>query len=249
MHKKNNANVSRSLGALFALFCLAGVCGNARAAFIVYICDDALCSGGGDVIVVDQGVGDNFPGSAIVGQINAGGLNIGGFTIATNVAQSSPLIGSSSQPQLNLSFSAVTSDNGTHTLYMYASNTGFIAGNTFLLTLGGTQPPLGTGSSVTAGAWGGNSNGNLDLSNPLASFTNFSSPFANSVGGSFSPSTNPFGLTIGVAITRHGPGTTTGELNFNVTNTVSAAPETGSSMLLLGISLLSLAGWRRARRA
>lgn len=89
---------------LSILFCLAGLGGSAHAAFIVYICDDALCSGGGDTMVVDNGPGDNFPGSATVGQINAGALNVGGFTIATNVGQSNPFIGSASQPQLDLTF-------------------------------------------------------------------------------------------------------------------------------------------------
>jgi hypothetical protein len=50
--------------------------------------------GGNDVIVTDQGPGDNFPGSGMVGQINSGAINFNGFTIATNLSQSKPLIGS-----------------------------------------------------------------------------------------------------------------------------------------------------------
>src|SRR3954469_8594393 len=88
MNTKNNSTISRFFGALIILFCFVAVSGSAHAAFIAYICDDALCTGGGDVIVTDQGVGDNFPGSAALGQINSGALNIGGFTIVTNVKAS-----------------------------------------------------------------------------------------------------------------------------------------------------------------
>lgn len=245
MNNKNNARISLFFGALLTLFCLVGNAGTANAAFIVYICDDLLCTGGGDTIVTDQGVGDNFPGSAFVGEVNAGALNVGGFTIVTNVSQSKPTIGSSSQPQLNLAFNAVTTDNGTHTVYLYASDTGFISGNTFLLTLGGQS---GAGAnSVTAGAWGGNSNTNLNLLNPLASTSSLGSPFSESVSGTFSPTANPYGLTIGIAITRSSAGTTGGGLNLSVTN-VAAAPETGPSALLMGIGLLGLFGLRRALR-
>ena len=92
------------------LLCLAGTSARADAALIAYICDDMLCTGGNDTIVTDQGPGDNFPGSAQVGQINAGALSVNGFTIVTNVTQSKPLIGSAAAPQMDLTFSAVTSD-------------------------------------------------------------------------------------------------------------------------------------------
>ena len=210
-----NIKIPRVFALLFALFCFAGVSGNANANFSIYICDDGLCTGGGDTIVTDQGVGDNFPGSALVGQVNAGAINVGGFTIVTNVAQSKPLIGSASQPQLDLTFSAVSTDSSPHTVFLYASDTGFTGGNTFSLKLGGTQPPGASGNSITGSAWGGNSNLNLDLSNLLGTTSSLTtSPFASSVGGVFSPGANPFGLTIGVQITRGSAGTTHGRPKF-----------------------------------
>ncbi len=248
MHKKKHAKISCLFAALFTLFCLAGMTGNARAAFVVYICDDALCTGGGDTIVIDGGAGDNFPGSTLPGQINAGAFNVGGFSFATNIGQSNPVIGSSSQPQLDLTFSAVTSDNGTHTIYLYASNTDFLSGNTFLLTLGGTQPPAGGNNSITGSAYGGNSNDNLNLASLLATNTTSNSPYGFSVGGTFSPGTNPFGLTIGLMVTRSGAGTTTGDLFLNVVNETSAVPETGSSALLTGLGVLGLFGLMHALR-
>src|SRR5215218_7724843 len=72
--------MTKKISGLFvATMALAGVMGTstkADAALMAYICDDALCTGGGDTIVTDQGVGDNFPGSALVGQINSGALSV-----------------------------------------------------------------------------------------------------------------------------------------------------------------------------
>jgi hypothetical protein len=231
-------------GLLVATMALAGVVGTstrADAALMAYICDDMLCTGGGDTIVTDQGVGDNFPGSALVGQINAGALNVGGFTVVTNISQSKPLIGSAAAPQLDLTFSAVTNDSATHTVYLYASDTGFTGTGAFLLTLGGTQPPPGAGNSVTAAALGGNTNTNLNFGNVLAMVSSTATPFALSAGGTISPLVNPYGLTIGIAITRNAPGTTTGDLNLQV-------PEP-ASMALFGLGLMGFAAAKRRRAA
>ncbi len=230
-----------------ALLCLAGTSARADAALIAYICDDMLCTGGNDTIVTDQGPGDNFPGSVQVGQINAGAINFAGFTIMTNVAQSKPLIGSAAAPQMDLTFSVVSSDNLSHTIFLYASDTGFTGTGALALSLDGTQPPFGAGNTVRGRAWGGTSNTELDISGAnlrADTGTTGATPFDVTLNGFLPAGVNPYSLTIGVTITRTAPGTSTGDLNVSVT----PVPEPASMLLLwTGLFGAGVRRWRQKR--
>lgn len=191
-----------------ALLLVAMGSGNpARAAFVAAICNDAACTGGGDTFVTDGSGSDLSP---IPGLILAAGV-IPGFTAIVNLAQSKPAIGSATSPHLDLNF---TVTGGVGTVWLYASDTNFTAPPTgFNLSIGGTT----SAGSVSAGAWGGNSNTALDLSYSLGSIGPLSGPgnFGGSVAGLLNPGTNPYALTIGVAVTRASDSnTTTGDLNF-----------------------------------
>ena len=233
---------STALFAAVIMACVVAPTRKADATLITYICDDAACLGGNDTIVTDQGPGDNFPGSAMVGQVNAGAVNFAGFTIVTNTSQSKPLIGSAGIPQLDISFAVTTSDNAAHTIYLYASDTGFTYVGAGRLELGGTQPPSGDGNSLTAFAYGAASNTNFDRSNLLGSIgPDNTSPFALSASlPSGIPPVSPYSVTIGLKIDRASAGTTTGDLN------VRAVPEP-MSIALLGSGLLAAGLFRRKR--
>ena len=241
MDKGISGLLSAAAGAL-----VLGTSTPAHAVFIAHICDDLQCLGGNDVIVTDQGPGDNFPGSGMVGQINSGAINFNGFTIATNLSQSKPLIGSAAGPQMDISFSAVTNDSVSHTIFLYGSDTDFTGAGSVLLTLGGTQTPAGDGNTVQGRAWGGTSNDVFQFSgaNLLAnSGVMGPTPFAISVAGNLLPAVNPYSLTIGMTITRGTPGTTTGDLNV----TVSPVPEP-KAMLLIAAGLAAMTAYKRRRK-
>ena len=131
-------------------------------------------------------------------------------------------------------------------MFLNTSDTGFtLAGGSSLLTLGGTNS--GGSGSVTGRAWGGTSNTALLFSgaNLFGSIAGLTGPaFMGSVTGPFSATVNPYSLTIGVAITRATAGTTTGDLNLQI----SPVPEPSTwALMLMGPVLIGFVAIRRRK--
>jgi hypothetical protein len=200
----------------------------ANASLVAAICDNSSCSGGA-IIVQDNGTGDSSP---LVGAIDVN-TSAFGYTFVLDTAQSKPVLGSATAPQLDLTFAATAAGSGS--IFIFASDTDFVTGGPFLLALGGT------GGSVTGRAWGGTSDTALDFSatNLFATVGPLSgAAFSGTANGTLTPTVNPFSLTIGAAIT----GTSTGDLN------VRAVPEPSTwAMMILGFAGIGFMTYRKRK--
>jgi hypothetical protein len=236
----NRLFARRTLIATAAAACLMGASTAANAVFFATICNDLACAGGDDFLIQDNGAGDQLGG---LGSISFS-TSAFGYTLLVNTSQSKPMVGSAGAPQLDLTFTATTT-GAAGNVFLYASDTDFNAGDAFLLALGGTNS--GGSGSVTGRAWGGSSNTALQFSgsNLLGSMTGLTGPaFAQSITGPFAATANPFSLTIGATINRTTAGTSTGDLNLQI----SPAPEPGTwSLMLMGVALAGYVARRRQK--
>jgi hypothetical protein len=208
---------------------------------VAAICNDLACAGGNDIIVQDNSALDTIPAT---GAINFTVLNFSGYSLTVNTSQSKPVIGSATVPQLDLTYTATAAAAGGGTIFLFASDTDFLTGGPFLLTIGGTNS--GGSGTVTGRAWGGTTNTALQFSGanlfdtvgPLSG-----AAYSGSANGTLVPTVNPFSLTIGAAITRSTAGTTTGDLNL------SAVPEPSTwAMLILGFAGIGFMTYRRKNK-
>jgi PEP-CTERM motif len=230
------------LSVISVLICVMGVSAPAHAQFFATICNDIQCTGGDDFSFQDNAPGDLVAATGAISFSTAAF----GYSLLVNTSQSKPLLGGAAAPQLDLSFAA-TSSGATGNVFLNISDTGFTLANGFaLLTLGGTNS--GGSGTVTGRAWGGTSNTALLFSgaNLISSLTGLTGPtFAASATSALTPVVNPYSLTIGMQITRASAGTTSGNLNLQV----SPIPEPSTwATVLMGAALVGFVARRRRRR-
>jgi hypothetical protein len=193
-----------ALGTTTAVALAFGASTTASAAMIAAVCQDLTCTNA-PIIVTDNQAGDTI---AAPGAINFT-TSAFGYSLLVNTAQSKPIIGSATLPQLDLTFTAT----GTGTIFLYTGDTDFLNPQSFLLSL--AQTSSGGSGTVTGRAWGGSTNNALTFSPLLASIGPLSGAASSgTASGSYTPAVNPYSLGIGVQINRTTAGTTTGDLNF-----------------------------------
>lgn len=195
-----------------------------------------LFDGTTTITISDNGAGD---AQGAAGQVVFVG-SIGNWTLNVHTGSTYPVIGSLSNPMLDLSFNATSGGTGG-TLWILFSADGFgpTSGSTEA-AIGGT---IASGGSVTYTTYGGTNNTNFSTTNLLTSQGPFGAgAFSGTVTGGSINNAGPYALTQIVAIT-HQAGTfqTTGDALLTV-------PESGTSALLLGSGLMGLGLIARLRR-
>jgi hypothetical protein len=215
----------------------------AHAAFVARMCNDLQCMGGDDFLVQDNGAGDTIP---MLGAISFA-QSAFGYTILVNTSQSKPVIGSTTAPQLDLSFVVTSGAAGGSNVFLYASDTDFTSGGSFFLhAIGGTNS--GGSGSVTSRAWGGTSNTEFQISgaNLLGTALGpLTGPMYSTANlGPFAAAVSPFSLTIGTQVSRTTAGTSTGDLNLQL----SVVPVPGAwALMLAGLVMMGFIGRRHLR--
>lgn len=182
------------------------------------------------IIISDNGAGDV---SANNGRIVWNG-SIGNWTLNTDVGTTFPVIGTLTNPQLDLSFNAFSTTGGTLKITFSADGFGPTAG-TAVAQIGGTTP-----GTVVYNTFGGTNNTIFSTSNLLTTQGPFTGAFSGSVVGGTVTNAGPYSLTQQITITHTGSSITTG-------NSLLTVPDSGTSVLLLGAGLISLGFMARLR--
>ncbi len=193
----------------------------------------------GTITVLDGGFGDSLaatPGAVLY----AGGVGTN-WVLTISTGLSKPVVGSGTSPELSLDVSAVSIGAGTVTIWWSDDDFGPLGNAHFVV--GSSVSSLATGGSVTWSTYGDSGNAINGNDGALAQSTLMSS-MAVAAALNPAPQGGPepfsYSLTAKIVIT-HGTGGGTSNPDMALTS----VPDGGTTLALLGCSMLGLGGLRR----
>jgi hypothetical protein len=204
----------------------------AEATLVAYICNDAACTGGGDIVSTDNDIKDSDGAS---GSIVLIGAVVGDYEFEVNIAQN---LGNG----LDLNYTATNRTGGvTGDVWLWVVDSGFTGPANIAGTLGGTHD----GGSVTAYICGGDDNTQTNPNDGPCDSAVDNTPTDTDIDLDHFATGGSYTFAIGVKINglpappRGGSTTATGDFRTTI-------PEP-ASLSLLGLGLAGVAAARRRR--
>ena len=187
-------------------------------------------------------VADNAGGDSIGGLAGEGFMSvhvlIGSWSMQVAVGLTKPILGTPGSPVLDISVTGATTGTETTKLWIEFSDIGFTStGGSYFTSVGGN---LALGNSEVFSSRVSSANVLFDAGTALTTLNVTGTPFAASGSASAPGLTAPNSITISHVFTsggRQGVISTDGR--------IVGVPDGGSSLVLLGLGLLGLAGLRR----
>jgi hypothetical protein len=197
-------------------------------------------SDGVTTVIVGDGSGGDL--SAPVGSVTFIGV-IGTWIVNVSTGISDPILGSPTDPHMDLNSVNVNVSGGAGTLTIWFSDDFFgPTSQSMDASIGGTIN-LAPGSTLNYTTYASGTNALFAETSPLTSQSFTAGSFSGDASGSFptSPFPAPYSLTQKVEINHSAQGST----SFNASQQV---PDGGTTVALLGFALLGVEGLRRKLR-